>query len=247
MASAIVMLAAALCSPAFSQDLASFKSFLASHAPADARSAPLAYKVDYRTYSDGKPKGRFQQSGTLVVGLTLDGGTYVGAPREPKSLELGEPTPSSEGEAWFRRLCDPTRMTPWVDPAAVLGALTERGPAKVIEPPRGETATEGGQILIFPMEAPRPDAKFWTYQVKTGEARLHIQKDGTPLRLDVNQSYEGRLSPHFGRYGLDRRETWIFFMDKGRLRTRSYHLVLHRQDWRHSFQAEVDMTAGGGQ
>ena len=249
MASVIAMLAAVLSTgnPAFSQDLATFKSFLASHAPEAARSAPIAYKVDYRTYSDGKPKGRFQHSGTLVMGLTLDGVTFVGTPRAPKSLELGEPAPSSEGEAWFRRLSDPARMAPWADPAAVLGALAERDPAKAIEPPQGEAVTEGERILVFSMEAPRPNAKFWTFQVKAGEARLHIQKDGRPLRLDVIQAYGGRLSPHFGRYGLDRRETWIFSMDKGRLRTRSYHLVLHRQDWKHSFQAEVDMTAGGTQ
>ncbi|MBI3130310.1 MAG: hypothetical protein HYZ13_03035 [Acidobacteria bacterium] len=247
MASAIVMLAAALCSPGFSQDLASFKSFLASHALQDARSAPIAYKVDYRAYSDGKPKGRFQHSGTLVIGLGLDGVTYVGTPWAPKSLDLGEPAPSSEGEAWFRRFSDPARMAPWADPAAVLGALADMGPAKAIEPPQEEAATEGPRILIFSMEAPRPNANFWTFQVKAGEARLHIQKDGTPLRLDVIQGYRGRLSPHFGRYGLDRRETWTFNMDKGRLRTTSYHLVLHRQDWKHSFQVEVEMTAGGSQ
>ena len=247
MASLIVILAAALSSPTFSQDLATFKSFLASHAPADVRSVPLAYKVDYRAYSDGKPKGRFQQSGTLVAGLTLDGVTFVGAPKASQSVELGELTAPAEGEAWFRGLSDPTRMVPWVDPAAVLGSLTERGPAKAIEPPQREAATEGERILVFSMEVPRPNAKFWAFQVKAGEARLHIQKDGTPLRLDVIQAYGRRLSPHFGRYGLDRRETWTFFMDKGRLRTRTYHLVLHRQDWKHSFQVEVDMTAGGSQ
>lgn len=242
-----VMLATTLCGSAFFQDLASFKSFLTARTPANARSFPSTYKVDYRAYSDGKPKGRFQQSGILVVGLTRDGVAFVGAPKAPQALELGEPVPSTEGEAWFRRLCDPTRMPLWADPASVLSALAERGPVKAIEPPEGATGAEDERVLVFSLEAPRPQAKFWTFQVRAGEARLHLRKDGTPLRLDVTQAYGGRLSPHFGRYGLDRRETWTFFMDEGRLRTNTYHLILHRQDWKHSFQAEVNMAAGDSQ
>jgi hypothetical protein len=217
-------------------DLSSLKSFLASHAQREAKTT-FTYKVDYQAFLSGKPTDPYQESGTLIVG-------GLGALIAPQKMGLGEPAPPSEGETWFEHLCKPGRRAPWANPAALLGGLVEKVKIKEAVTPGGNAAVPDDRVLVFPLEAPRPKAKFWTFHTKSGEARLRLDKDGTPVGLEVIQAYEGRLSPHFGNYSLDRRETWTFSMDDGQFRTRTYDLVLHRQDWKHFFKAKVEVSAG---
>jgi len=81
--------------------------------------------------------------------------------------------------------------------------------------------------------------------MKAGEARLHVKKDGTPVSLEIMQAYEGKLSPHFGEYLLDRKEAWTFSVTAGQLLTTKYLLSLHRRDWKDSVEARMEMTIGG--
>lgn len=219
------------------QDLSPLKSFLTSPAHQDAKTT-FAYKVDYQAFLGGKPKDPFHESGALIVG-------ELGARLAPQTLNLGELGPPSEGEIWFEQLCEPGRRAPWANPAALLGTLVEKVKIKEVVTPEENGGKQGDRVLVFPLEAPRPNAKFWTFQTKTGEARLRIEKNGTPVSLEVIQAYEGRLSPHFGIYSLDRRETWTFSLDDGQFRTKAYGLTLQRQDWKHAFKAKVNVSAGG--
>lgn len=130
------------------------------------------------------------------------------------------------------------------DPGSLLKRLVHDLPLKVVESPLEGVGEPGDQILVYRLEAPRPVAKLMTYKSKAGEARLQVRKDGTPRKLEVVQVYEGELSPHFGRYSLNRKESWSFTATAGQIYTSNYQLSLRRQDWKDSIEADVEMIVG---
>lgn len=218
--------------------------FLEARATMRFTSRPVDFRVDFKSASRGKPKGAFQDSGVLYVGTTDKGVAWVSAPQKTEGFPFGETPRASEGQRWFSQFCEPYQMGPLADPGSLLKKLVSTLPLKGIENAPEIAGEAGGQVLIYRLEAPRPTAKFYTFQSKTGEARLHVRKDGSPSSLEVVQSYEGRLSPHFGTYRLNRRESWIFTVVSGRIETTKYLLSLRRQDWNESMEGEVELAVG---
>jgi len=243
--SAILLATALNAAPPSVQIPPALTDFLKSQPPMRSTSRSVDYQVAFKSFHLGKPRGVFQDSGVMHIGTTDKGDAWVSAPPKGQDLPLGEMPPIPEGQRWFKPFRDPSRLAPMADPAALLGRLVHDLQLKVVEHPSGGVGEPGDQILVYRLEAPRPVAKFWTFQVEVGEARLHVRKDGTPVSLAVVQIYEGRLSPHFGRYSLNRKETWTFSADAGRIHSKTYRLSLRRQDWKESIEANVEMAVGG--
>lgn len=221
------------------------KTFLESQPPTKPTSRAVDYRVSFKSFHQGKPKDVFQDAGVMFMGTTDNGAAWISATRLSRDLQIGELPPPPEGQRWFKQLCEPSRMSPLVDPGAFLGRLINQSILKKIENPTDCPSEPGDQILVYPLEAPRPVAKIWSFHSKTGEARLHIRKDGSPVSLEVVQVYEGRLSPHFGPYLLNRREVWAFSVVAGQVHTTTYRLSLRRQDWKAFIEGDVEMTVGG--
>jgi len=117
-------------------------------------------------------------------------------------------------------------------------------PLKDVKNASAGTGDVGSQVLIYQLEAPRPTGRFYAFQSKAGEARLCVRKDGSPSSLEVEQAYEGKVSPHFGLYRLNRKEFWLFSMKSGQIETTKYHLSLRRQDWNESMEGELELALG---
>lgn len=220
------------------------KSILEARAIAGPTSRAINFRIDFRSASRGKPKGDFQDTGVFLIGTTDKGVAWVGAPPTREGLPIGEQLPASEGQRWFSQFCEPNQMSPFVDAGSFLKKLVSLLPLKGVENAHEGAGEVGGQVFVYRLEAPRPKAKFYTFLSKTGEARLHVRKDGSPSSLEVVQAYEGKLSPHFGFYRLDRRETWTFSVSSGQIDTTKYSLSLRRQDWNESMEAKVDLAVG---
>ena len=220
------------------------KDFLQAQAPTGSASRSADYQVAFKSFHLGKPRGVFQKSGVMHIGTTDKGDVWVRAPQQPHEFQIGETVSPPEGQRWFKHLCEPSRVAPWADPGAFLSDLVNKLQLKGIENPLEGVGEPGNQILVYRLEAPRPVAKFWMFKAKAGEARLQVRKDGAPVSLEVVQAYEGRLSPHFGRYLLNRREAWIFSVGAGQVHTTKYRLFLRRQDWKESVEADVEMAVG---
>lgn len=243
-----ILLATALpATPQSAEALPALKGFLEAQPPARSASRSVDYRVAFKTFHLGKPRAAFQDSGVMHVGTTDKGDAWVSTPPKSHGLPIGELAPPPLGQRWFKQLCDPSGVAPLANPGALLSRLVNELQLKGVETPSGGVGEPGDQILVYGLEAPRPVAKFWTFQSKAGEARLHVRKDGAPVSLAVVQAYEGKLSPHFGRYRLNRRESWTFSTDAGQVRTLEYRLSLRRQDWKESIEADVEMTVGGRQ
>ncbi|MBL0210798.1 MAG: hypothetical protein IPQ13_07820 [Holophagaceae bacterium] len=180
----------------------------------------------------------------MLIGTTGKGAVWVSASQQQHEFQIGETTPPSEGQRWFKQLCEPSRVAPMADPGTLLSGFVNKLQLKGIENPLEGVGEPGDQILVYHLEPPRPVAKFWTFQPKAGEARLQVRKDGSPASFEVVQAYIGDLSPHFGRYMLNRRETWTFSVGAGQLYTTKYRLSLRRQDWKDSVEADVEMSVG---
>jgi len=219
--------------------------FLETQLPITSTSRGVDYKVAHKTFREGKPKGEFNESGTLFVGTTRQGATWVSAPQHAHDPQMGEPTPSSDGQRWFVQATSPSKLAVLADPGAVLTRFVRHLQSRVEEPSSADLGEPGDKVLVYPLEAPRPAGKFWTFKKESGEARLQVKADGTPVSLEVVQAYKGNLSPHFGDYMLDRKERWTFSVDAGRLKTMKYSLSLRRKDWRDSIEARLEMAIGG--
>lgn len=240
-----ILLATALpATPQSAEALPALKGFLEAQPPARSASRSVDFRVAFTSFHLGKPKEAFQDSGVMHVGTTDKGNVWVSAPAKSHGLPIGELAPPPLGQRWFKQLCEPSRVALLAAPGASLSSLANKLQLIGVEKPVGELGEPGGQILVYRLEAPRPVAKFWTFQSKAGEARLQVRKDGSPVNLEVVQAYEGRLSPHFGRYMLNRRESWIFSVDAGQVHTTAYRLSLRRQDWKESIEADVEMAVG---
>lgn len=220
------------------------KGFLETQPPTGSTSRSVDYKVSYKSFREGRSKGDFKESGSLFVGTTHQGNTWVSASQHAHDPQMGESAPSSEGQRWFSQATSPSKMAALADPGSVLIRFVRRLQPRSEETPSAGRGEPGDRILVYPLEAPRPVGKFWTFKMKAGEARLHLKKDGTPVSFEVIQAYEGNLSPHFGDYVLDRKEMWSFSVDSGRLQTTKYQLSLHRKDWKDSIEAQVEMAVG---
>lgn len=220
------------------------KEFLETQSPIGSTSRSVDYKVSYKSYREGKSKGEFKESGALFVGTTRQGNAWVSAPQHAHDPQMGESASSPEGQRWFSQASSPSKMAALADPGSVLARFVRRFQPRAEETPLAGRGEPTDRILVYPLEAPRPVSKFWTFKMKAGEARLHVKKDGTPVSLEVIQAYKGKLSPHFGEYVLDRKEMWSFSVDSGRLQTTKYQLSLHRKDWKDSIEAQVEMAVG---
>lgn len=221
------------------------KGLLETQPPIGSTSRSVDYKVSYKSFHEGRSKGEFKESGALFVGTTRQGNTWASAPQHAHDPQLGESAPLSEGQRWFSQVTSPSKMAALADPGSVLIRFVRRLQPRAEESPSAGRGEPGDRILVYPLEAPRPAGKFWTFKMKVGEARLHLKKDGTPVSLEIIQAYKGKLSPHFGEYMLDRKETWSFSVDTGRLQVTKYQLSLHRKDWKDSFEAQMEMVIGG--
>lgn len=244
-AAALLLLATLNTTPPATQIPPELKGFLETQSPIGSTSRSVDYKVSFASFREGKPKGPFKESGTLFVGTTQEGTTWASAPQHAHDPQIGEAAPSPEGQIWFSQAISPSKLAALADPGSVLSRFVRRLQPRVEETPSTGQGELGDKILVYPLEAARPVSRFWTFKMKAGEARLHIRRDGTPVSLDVTQAYEGALSPHFGKYVLDRKEVWSFCVDAGRLRTTKYLLSLHRKDWKDSIEAQVEMIIGG--
>lgn len=220
------------------------KGFLETQPPIGSTSRSVDYKVSYKSFREGRSKGEFKEAGALLVGTTRQGNTWVGVPQHAHDPQMGESAPSSEGQRWFSQVTSPSKMAALADPGSVLARFVRRLQPRSEEIPSAGRGEPTDRILVYPLEAPRPAGKFWTFKMKAGEARLHLKKDGTPVSLEVIQAYEGNLSPHFGEYVLDRKEMWSFSVDTGRLQTTKYQLSLRRKDWKDSVEADLEMALG---
>lgn len=218
--------------------------FLEARATMRFTSRPVNFRIEFKSASRGKPKGALHDSGVLFVGTTDKGIAWVSAPQKTEGFPFGDPPRASEGQRWFSQFCEPYQMGPLADPGSLLKKLVRTLPLKGIENAPENAGEAGGQVITYRLEAARPTAKFYTFQSKTGEARLHVRKDGSPSSLEVVQAYEGKLSPHFGFYRLDRRETWTFSVSSGQFDTTKYSLSLRRQDWNESMEAKVELAVG---
>jgi len=179
----------------------------------------------------------------MPIGTTNKGEVWAGAPHGLHELTVGETT-HTEGQRWFNQLCESSRLAPLANPVAFLGRLIDKLKLKCVANPSEGVGEPGDQILIYTLEAPRPVAKFWMFQAKDDEVRIHIRKNGCPVSMEISQGYEGRLSPHFGLYALTRIETWTFADIAGQFRTKNYRLSLRRQDWNEAIEAHVEMNLG---
>lgn len=243
-AMAVLLLATLNTTPPSAQAPLALKGFLETQPPVGPTSRSVDYRVSYKSFREGKPKGEFKESGVLFLGTTRLGNTWASAPQHAHDLQIGEVAPPSEGQRWFNQAASPSRMAALADPGSVLIRFVRRLQPKGEETPSAGRGEPGDTILAYPLEAPRPGGKFWTFQMKAGEARLQVKKDGTPVSLEVVQAYEGKLSPHFGGYLLNRRETWTFSVTAGRLQTTKYQLSLRRKDWKDSVKADLEMAVG---
>jgi len=243
-AMAVLLLATLSATPSPAQAPQAVKGFLETQPPVGSTSRPVDYRISYKSFRQGRPKGEFKDSGSLFVGTTRLGNVWVSAPQHAHDPQIGEMAPPSEGQRWFNQVASPSKMAALTDPGSVLIRFVRRLKLKGEETPSVGSGEPGDQILVYPLEAPRPVGKFWTFKMKAGEARLHVKKDGTPVSLEVVQAYEGRLSPHFGEYFLNRRETWTFLVTAGQLQTTKYQLSLRRKDWKDSVEADLEMTVG---
>jgi hypothetical protein len=202
------------------------------------------YKVSYKSSREGRSKGEFKETGALFVGTTRQGNTWVSASQHAHDPQMGESASLSEGQRWFSQATNPSKMAALADPGSVLARFVRRLQPRAEESLSAGHGEPGDRVLVYPLEAPRPVSKFWTFKMKAGEARLQVKKDGTPVSLEVIQAYKGKLSPHFGEYVLDRKEMWSFSVDAGRLQTTKYQLSLHRKDWKDSIEAQMEMAIG---
>ena len=242
---AVLIVSSLQSAPLAGQTLSALKGFLESQPPVRPTSRSVEYRVSYKSSHQGKPKGEFKESGVLFIGTTKQGNTWASAPQQAAhDLQIGEIAPPAEGQNWFNQAVSPSKLAALADPGSVLIRLLRRLQLKSEKPTVVGNGEPGEMILVYPLEASRPGGKFWTFKMKVGEARLHVKKDGTPVSLDVVQAYEGKLSPHFGEYLLNRRETWTFSVTAGQLQTTKYQLSLRRMDWKDSFEADLEMTVG---
>lgn len=242
---AVLIVSSLQFTPLSGQALPALKGFLESQIPVGPTSRSVDYRVSYKSSHQGKPKGEFKDSGVLFLGTTKQGNTWASAPQHAAhDLQIGEVAPQTEGQRWFNQAASSSKLAILADPGSVLIRFLRRLKLKSEEAPTVGSGEPGDQILVYPLEAPRPVGKFWTFKMKVGEARLHVKKDGTPLRLDVVQAYEGKLSPHFGEYLLNRKETWTFSVTAGQLQTTKYQLSLRRKDWKDSVEADLEMAVG---
>jgi len=217
------------------------KTFLESKSVEKTTSQSLEYRVEFKSFNQGKTKEVFKDSGNFVVGM-IRKEPWVGALSGAKEPPIGEPTPLAEGLVWFKQFCEPSRLMPFTGPVTFLDQITRNLRFKRIEAlPKGE-AEVGDMVLVYQLEAPKPTVKFWKFKVQTDEAKLQIHKDGSPVRLEVSQSYEGNLSPHFGTYSLNRKEVWTFTIENGQVITQHYRLTLHRQDWKKAMKVDVELA-----
>jgi len=242
---AVLLLATLNTPPPSAQGSKALKAFLETQSPVGSTSRSVDYRVSHKSFREGKPKGEFKDSGALYVGTTRLGNALASAPQHAHDPQIGELAPPSEGQRWFDQAISPSRMASLADPGSVLIRFVRRLQPSAEETPSAGRGEPGDRVLVYPLEAPRPEAKFWTFKTKAGEARLHVKKDGTPVSLEIMQAYEGKLSPHFGEYLLDRKETWTFSVTAGQLLTTKYLLSLHRRDWKDSVEARMEMTIGG--
>ncbi len=241
-----VLIATTLCAaPLPVQIPPALTDFLKSQPPTRSTSRSVEYRVAFKSFNNGKQRDAFQDSGVMHIGTTDEGEAWVSSPIKSQALLLGESTPLTDGQGWFKQFCNSSRLAPLADPTSLLRKLVHDLPLKVVESPLGGLDGPVDQILVYRLEAPRPDAKLMTYKAKAGEARLQVRKDGIPVKLEIVQVYEGELSPHFGRYSLNRKETWTFSVDAGQIHTKTYRLSLRRQDWKESIEANVEMAVGG--
>lgn len=223
------------------------KEFLSTRAAVGPTSKAANYRVAYKSTVRGKSKGIFKDVGVLHIGTTDKGVPYAAAPQKPNGFSIGEAASSSEGQRWFKQLCEPTCVARLADTAGFLHGLVSTLPLKGIETPPAGVGEAGDQVLVYRLEAPRPAVKFYTFRSEVGEARLHIRKDGSPVDLEVIQAYEGALSPHFGRYSLNRREAWTFSAGSKQIETTKYRLSLRRQEWKEAIEAELGISIGASQ
>lgn len=242
---AVLLLATLSTPPPSAQGSKALKAFLETQSPVGSTSRSVDYRVSHKSFREGKPKGEFKDSGALYVGTTRLGNAWISAPQHAHEPQIGEMAPPSEGQRWFSLATSPSKMAALADPGSVLIRFIRRLQPSAEETPSADRGEPGDRILIYPLEAPRPVAKFWTFKMKVGEARLHVKNDGTPVSLEVAQAYEGKLSPHFGEYLLNRNETWTFSVTAGQLLTTKYMLSLYRKDWKDSVEARMEMAIGG--
>lgn len=241
-AMAVLLLATLTTTPPATQVPQELNGFLETQPPIGATSRSVDYKVSYASFREGKAKGSFKESGTLFVGTTREGTNWASAPQHAHDPQIGESAPSSEGQRWFNQATSPSKLAALADPGSVLFRFVRRLQPRAEETPSAGHGEPGDRILVYPLEPARPMGRFWTFKIKAGEARLHIRRDGSPVSLEVVQAYEGKLSPHFGNYLLNRRETWTFLVTAGQLQTTKYLLSLRRKDWKDSVEADLEMT-----
>lgn len=246
-AMAVLLLTTLNTTPPSTQVPLGLKGFLEAQPPIGSTSRSVDYKVSYKSFREGISKGEFKESGALFVGTTRQGNTWVSASQHAHDPQMGESAPLPEGQRWFSQATSPSKMAALADPGSVLARFVRRLQPRAEETPLAGRGEPTDRILVYPLEAPRPASKFWTFKMKAGEARLHVKKDGTPVSLEVIQVYKGKLSPHFGEHVLDRKEMWSFSFDSGRLQTTKYQLSLHRKDWKDSIEAQVEMAVGASQ
>ncbi len=245
---AVLIVSSLQSAPLSGQTLSALKGFLESQPPVRPTSRSVEYRVSYKSSHQGKPKGEFKESGVLFIGTTKQGNTWASAPQQAAhDLQIGEIAPPVEGQNWFNQAVSPFKLAALADPGSVLIRLLRRLQLKSEAPPAVGNGEPGEVILVYPLEASRPGGKFWTFNVKAGEARLKVKKDGTPISLEVVQAYQGELSPHFGEYRLNRKETWTFSGSASQWQTTKYQLSLSRKDWKDAVEADLEMIVGARQ
>lgn len=223
------------------QSVEPFERYLKSVPDPSPHSVAVGFKLKYTSARTGKQREPTHDEGRFVVSSSELGVISVGTNIEGHGVQLGE-VPVSNGMNWFSELSKPTRMAPFIRSKPFFLALVHHLPLKAIEPVSPANGSPGDEILVFRLDAPRPDAKFWKFESKAGEARVHVRKDGSVVSLRIVQAYAGRLNPHFGLYSLRRTEEWTFGAGENGMEASRYRIHLTRQDWKESFTAEADLV-----
>ena len=195
--------------------------------------------MKYTSVRKGKHLEPTHVEGRLIVSNTEFDVISVGTNVDGHGVQLGE-VPVSNGMIWISELSKPTRLAPFVRSKPFFLALISHLPLKAIEPVSRANGSPGDGVLVFRLDAPRPDAKFWKFEPKEGEARVHVRKDGSVVSLRIVQAYAGRLNPHFGLYSLRRAEEWTFGAGENGMEASRYQIHLTRRDWNESFTAEAE-------
>jgi len=165
-ATAVLLLATLNTMPSPAQVPQALKGFLEAQPTVGSTSRSVDYRISHKTFRQGKPKGEFKDSGALYVGTTHLGNAWATAPQHAHDPQIGELAPPSEGQLWFNQAASPSKMAALADPGSVLIRFVRRLQPSGEETPSAGCSEPGDRILVYPLEAPRPEVKFWTFKMK---------------------------------------------------------------------------------